>query len=59
MQETPVQLLGWEDALEKGKAIHFSILVWRIPRTVQSMGLQRVRHNFHFLSFFKEKTKAI
>ena len=26
MQETWVQSLGWEDPLEKGKAIHFSIL---------------------------------
>ena len=26
--------LGWEDCLEKGKATHFSILAWRIPRTV-------------------------
>ena len=26
MQETPVQFLGQEDALEKGQAIHSSIL---------------------------------
>ena len=25
-QETPVQFLGWEDPLEKGKATHSSIL---------------------------------
>ena len=25
MQETPVQFLGWEDPLEKGKATHSSI----------------------------------
>ena len=30
MQETPVQFLGWEDLLEKGKATHSSILAWRI-----------------------------
>ena len=30
MQEAWVQSLGWEDTLEKGKAAHFSILVWRI-----------------------------
>ena len=29
-----VEDLGWEDPLEKGKATHFSILVWRIPWTV-------------------------
>ena len=45
MQETWVQSLGWEDPLEKGKATHPSILVWRIPWTVQSMGLQRVGHD--------------
>ena len=31
MQETWVQSLGWEDPLEKGTAIHSSILAWRIP----------------------------
>ena len=30
MQETPVQFLGQEDPLEKGKATHSSILAWRI-----------------------------
>ena len=38
-------LLGWEDPLEKGKATHSSILAWRIPGTVQAMGLQRVGHD--------------
>ena len=36
MWETWVQSLGWEDALEKGKATHSSILAWRIPWTVES-----------------------
>ena len=31
MWETWVPSLGWEDALEKGKATHSSILAWRIP----------------------------
>ena len=31
MQETWVQFLGWEDALEKVKVTHSSILAWRIP----------------------------
>ena len=44
MRETWVHSLGWEDALEKEKAAHSSILGWRIPRTVLSMGSQRVRH---------------
>ena len=50
MQETQVQSLGWEDPLEKGMATHSSILAWRMPWTeepggLQSMGLQRVRHD--------------
>ena len=51
MQETRVQSLSREDPLEKGMAIHSSILAWRIPRTEepgrpQSMGLQRVRQDW-------------
>ena len=46
MRETWVRSLGWEDPLEKGKATHPSILAWRIPGTVQSMGLQRGRHDW-------------
>ena len=50
MQETQVQSLGWEDALEKGMATHSSILAWRIswreePDGLQSIGSQRVRHD--------------
>ena len=50
MQETWVQSLGWEDALEKGMVTHSSILAWRIPWSeepgrLQSMGSQRVRHD--------------
>ena len=49
MQETQVPSLGWEDPLEEEMAIHSSILAWKIPWTeepggLQSMGLQRVRH---------------
>ena len=42
IQETWVQSLGWEDSLEKEKA---SILAWRIPWTIESMGSQRVGHD--------------
>ena len=46
MQETWAQFLGWEDPLEKGMAIHSSILAWRIPWTEeQPMGSQRVGHD--------------
>ena len=34
MWEIWVRSLGWEDPLEKGTAIHSSILAWRIPQTV-------------------------
>ena len=51
MQETRVQSL--EDLLEKEMATHSRILAWKIPWTeepgrLQSMGSQRVRHEFHF-----------
>ena len=61
MRETWVQSLGWEDPLEKGKATH----------PLQYSGLENSKYSpwvaksrtqlsgFHFLSFFKEKTKAI
>ena len=45
MWDTWVQPLGWKDALEKGTAIRSSILAWRIPWTIQSMGSQRVGHD--------------
>jgi len=50
MWATQVRSLGQEDPLEKGMAIHSSILAWRIPLTeepgrLQYMGSQRVRHN--------------
>ena len=50
MQEIQVQSLDQEDPLEKGMAIHSSILAWRIPWTeepgkLQSIGLQRVGHD--------------
>ena len=41
-----------EDPLEKGKATHCSILAWRIPWTVWSMGSQRVGHDWSVFSSF-------
>ena len=51
MQETQVQFQCLEDPLEKGMAIHSSILTWRIPCTeepggLQSIEFQRVRHDW-------------
>ena len=50
-QKMRVRSLGQEEPLEKEMATHFSILAWRIPWTeepgrLQSMGSQRVGHNF-------------
>ena len=53
MRETPetqAQSLGWGDPLEKEIGTHSSILACEIqwtgePGGLQSMGLQRVRHN--------------
>ena len=46
MQETPVQFPGQEDPLEKEQATHSSILAWRIPWAIQSVGFQRVGHDW-------------
>ena len=50
MGETQVRSLGQEDPLEKEMAPHSSTLAWNIPwmeepGRLQSMGLQRVRHD--------------
>ena len=49
MQETGVGSLGQEDLLWEEMATYISVPAWRIPWTeepdVQSMGLQRVRHD--------------
>ena len=50
MRETQVRSLGWEDLLEKERAIHSSTIAWKIPWTeelskLQSMGSQRVGHD--------------
>ena len=49
-QETTVQSLNREDALEKGVATHSRTLAWKIlwteePGGLQPVGLQRVGHN--------------
>ena len=49
-QETWVQSLGREDPLEKEMATHPSTFAWKTPwmeepGRLQSMGLQRVRHD--------------
>ena len=61
VQVTWVPSLGGEDPLETGMAAHSSILAWRIPWTeelggLQSMGLQRVRHNWTNTFTFRQKS---
>ena len=46
--------LSWQriqKPLEKEKATHSSILTWRIPWTISSLGLQRVRHRWATFTF--------
>ena len=50
VRENWVPSMGQEDPLEKGMAMHPGILAWKIPWIeepggLQSMGLQRVRHD--------------
>ena len=52
LQDTWVRSLSQEDPQEEEIATHSNILAWRIPwmeepGRLQSMGLQRVRHDFH------------
>ena len=54
---TQVWSLGWEESLEEGMATHSNILAWKIqwteePGRLQSMRLQRVRHDWAALTFF-------
>ena len=51
MQETWVRSPGWEYPLKKEMATHSSTLAWKIlwmeePGRLQSMGLQRIRHDW-------------
>ena len=61
IQETWVQVPGWEDPLEKVMAIRASVLAWRTtwaeePRELQSMGSQRVGRHWATITFFQEMT---
>jgi len=47
VQETRIRSLGQEDPLEKGMAIHSSILAWRIPWTcMENPSSQRSRVSY-------------
>ena len=56
MQEMQIRSLGQENLLEEDMVTHSSILAWRIPWTeepgeLQSMGSQRIRHNWSDLAY--------
>ena len=64
MQKTQVWSLSLEDHLEKEMATHSSTLAWKIPWTkepgrLQSMGSQRVRHDWSTSLHFTHKLLAI
>ena len=64
MQETWVWSLGQEDPLPMGMATHSSILACRIPWTeepgsLQSMGLQRFRHDWETNTFTKIPSEVL
>ena len=49
MREIWVPSMGWENPLEKRKATHSSILIWRIPWTVHRVTKSQTQlSNFHF-----------
>ena len=64
VQETWVQSLGQEDLLEKEMATHSSILAWRVswteePGGLQSMGLQRIRHDWATNAYLLPSSKHV
>ena len=64
MGETGVWSLGQEDPLEEGMTTHSGIFAWEIPWReepggLQSMGLQRVRHDWATNTFFTRDLKTV
>ena len=63
MQEMQIPSLDWENPLEKELATYSSILAWEItwteePGGLQSMGLQRVRHDLATKTTRQETTDS-
>ena len=59
MQETRVRFLGQEDPLEKGMAIHSSILAWKIPWTEEPEGVRGVTESQTRLSHYHHHTICV
>ena len=57
MQETPIQFLGQEDPLEKGKATHSRVLAWRmmacIVHGIAKSWTRLSNFHCHFLHWFQ------
>ena len=58
VQEAQFRSLSWEDPLEKEMATHSGILVWKIPRTEETGGLQSMRWSSSS-SFISKKKKDL
>ena len=58
MWETWVRSLGWKDPLEEGKAVHSTILAWRIPWIIVHGAAKNWTRlsNFHSGRYVKELT---
>ena len=54
MQQTWLRSPGWKDPLEKEMAIHSKIPWMEEPGRLQSMGLQRVRHDWVTSSEYRQ-----
>ena len=59
MEETQVQSLSQEDLLEKGMAIHSSILAWRIPWTEEPGRLRRDHKEYSTWDIFIQNSLFI
>ena len=55
-QETWVQLLCWEDPLQKGMATHSSILAWKVAWTEETSGLESMESQ-RVVSYITEQLK--
>ena len=61
MRETPVQILDWEDPLEKEMAIHSSIFAWKIPwpEELQSIALHSQTQQLQMIHLINQVTSTL
>ena len=63
ISESLVRSLGWDNPLEKETATHSSIPAWSIlwteePGGLQSIGLQRVEHDWSYLTYTPSQSRT-